>query len=84
LYRVQSAILFLQNALLTTCSTPSNTGFCATIGFPQLLELVDLIFTVVIIFYKIAGEKVIILEHAVVLLVYNLVVRATEVLFVFE
>jgi len=49
-----------------------------------LLELIDLIFTVIIVFDEVTGEKVIVLKHAVVLLVYYLVVGATEVLFVFE
>jgi len=49
-----------------------------------LLELIDLIFTVIIVFDKVTGEKVIVLKHAVVLLVYYLIVGATEVLFIFK
>ena len=59
-------------------------GFMAAVGLPQLLELIDLIFTVIIVFDEVTGEKVIVLKHAAVLLIYYLVVRATEVLFVFE
>ena len=45
---------------------------------------IDLIFAMVVVLCEVTGEEVIVLKHAIILLIYNLVIRATKIFFIFK